>query len=57
MTTEISQSDYSNLLPSAEENKINDSSKGISEIVMEYPQELGRGFIHEITDNSQLSIS
>ncbi|GJD15177.1 transcriptional regulator [Rivularia sp. IAM M-261] len=48
MTAEMSQSDYSNCLPTTEESKILDCTKGISEIIIEYPQELGRGWIQEI---------
>ena len=48
MTAKLSQPGYSNCLPTTEEGKILDCSKGFSEIINSYPQELGRGYIQEI---------
>jgi AraC-like DNA-binding protein len=44
-------------LPTAEESKTLDCTKGISEIIIEYPQELGRGWIQEIELDEGFSLA
>jgi AraC-like DNA-binding protein len=48
MTSQILQSDYSNLFPAVEKSQILNRPNDFSEVVMEYPQELGRGLIQGI---------
>ncbi|MDZ7960263.1 MAG: AraC family transcriptional regulator [Aulosira sp. DedQUE10] len=48
MTNQISSLDYSNSFIATQGHQIIDGSKDFSEVVVEYPQELGRGYIKEI---------
>ncbi len=48
MTSQILQSDYSNQFPVVEKSQILNRPNDFSEVVMEYPQELGQGYIQNI---------
>ncbi len=57
MTSQALQSDYSNQFPTVVENQINDGLNDFSETVLEYPQELGQGYIKDIRLNQGLSLA
>lgn len=48
MTSQILQSDYSNLFPAVEKSQILNSSSNFVENFIEYPQEFGHGYIQDI---------
>ncbi|MBW4642232.1 MAG: AraC family transcriptional regulator [Goleter apudmare HA4340-LM2] len=57
MTSQILQSDYSNLFPAVEKSQTLNSSNDFSEVVMEYPQELGQGYIQDIEIQQGFSLT